>query len=364
MFDRKIFIIISTIVFGLMCSCATFAASGGPDSTNKKFSAGDMIMHHITDTHEWHVLDWNSKPISIPLPIILLDGGLLQIFMSSEFNHGKSVVERGGKYYKLYHGNKIYHTDQLGTINYDNTNKVTNTSPIDFSITKNVFSLLLTIIILLIVFFRTSRAYKKDVNSAPSGLRGALEILILFVRDDIAKPAIGIKYYNKYLPFLLTVFFFILLSNLMGLVPVFPGGANLTGNIAIPLVLAGMVFIITTLSGKKAYWKHIFAMPGVPVPVLLILTPIEIIGALLKPIVLMIRLFANITAGHIIVLSFFSFIFIFGEISPVAGYGASIMSISFAVFMTILEILVAFLQAYVFTLLSAIYFGSAVEEEH
>ena len=363
MFDRKVFIIISTIAFFMTCSYATFAAPGGPDSPNEKFSAGDMIMHHITDTHEWHVLDWKSNPVSIPLPIILLDDGL-HIFMSSKFNHGKSIIERGGKYYKLYHGNKIYHTDQLGTINYDNKNEVINTSPLDLSITKNVFSLLLTIIILLIVFFRASRAYKKDVNSAPKGLRGALEILILFVRDDIAKPAIGTKHYNSYLPFLLTVFFFILLSNLMGLVPVFPGGANLTGNIAIPLVLAGMVFIITTLSGKKTYWKHIFAMPGVPIPVLLILTPIEILGALLKPIVLMIRLFANITAGHIIVLSFFSFIFIFGEISPVAGYGASIMSITFSVFMTILEILVAFLQAYVFTLLSAIYFGSAVEEEH
>ena len=191
-----------------------------------------------------------------------------------------------------------------------------------------------------------------------------MELMIIFVRDDIARPAIGEKYYNRYLPFLLTVFFFIWLNNLLGLVPLFPGGANLTGNIAVPMVLAAMVFIITTISGKKTYWKHIFAMPGVPKPVLLILTPVEIIGMLLKPFVLMIRLFANITAGHIIILSFFSLIFIFGEINPVAGYGASIMSVSFVIFMSFLELLVAFLQAYVFTLLAAIYFGSAVEEEH
>ena len=168
----------------------------------------------------------------------------------------------------------------------------------------------------------------------------------------------------RYMPFLLSVFFFIWLNNLLGLIPIFPGGANLTGNIAVPMILASIVFIITTLSAKKTYWQHIFAMPGVPKPVLLILTPVEIIGMLLKPFVLMIRLFANITAGHIIILSFFSLIFIFGEISPVAGYGASILSVSFVIFMTFLELLVAFLQAYVFTLLAAIYFGSAVEEEH
>ena len=188
--------------------------------------------------------------------------------------------------------------------------------------------------------------------------------MILFVRDDIARPAIGEKYYQRFLPFLLTVFFFIWLNNLLGLIPIFPGGANLTGNIAVPMIMALMVLVITTLSGKKTYWQHIFAMPGVPKPVLLILTPVEIMGLFLKPFVLMIRLFANITAGHIIILSFFSLIFIFGEINPIAGYGASVLSVGFVIFMTMLELLVAFLQAYVFTLLSAIYFGTAVEEEH
>ena len=361
MLYRKVFIIISTITFVIVFSFSSFAVSEGGDGDDKKFNAGDMILHHIGDSHDWHVLDWKSKPISIPLPIILFHEGVgVSVFMSYKFHHGEDVyVPTNKKWgYKLDHGS-IYVVNNSGELNNSESKKLW-----DLSITKNVFSLLVTIIILLVVFLRASRLYKKDAYSVPRGLRGLLEIIILFVRDDIAKPAIGNKHYSKYLQFLLTVFFFILLSNLMGLVPIFPGGANLTGNIAIPMVMASMVFIITTLSGKKSYWKHIFAMPGVPKPVLLILTPIEIIGVLLKPLVLMIRLFANITAGHIIVLSFFSLIFIFGEISPLAGYGASIISIAFVVFMTMLELLVAFLQAYVFTLLSAIYFGSAVEEEH
>ena len=333
--------------------------SAEPDSTDS-FNAGDMILHHIYDAHEWHVFDWKGESYSVPLPIILLDDGL-KIFMSNSFNHGKSVVENEGKYYKLYHG-KIYHTDQDGTINYNENNEVINTTPLDFSITKNVFSLFFSIVLLLFVFITISKKYRKNKNQPPTGVQSFLEPIIIFVRDEIAKSAIGEKHYNKYLPFLLTVFFFIFLNNLLGLVPFFPGGANLTGNIAVPMVLASLVFIITTLSGTKYYWKHIFAMPGVPKPVLLILTPIEIIGVLLKPLVLMIRLFANITAGHIIILSFFSMIFIFGEMHPAAGYGVSVFSGLFVLFMMTLELLVAFLQAYVFTLLAAMYFGGALEE--
>ena len=330
---------------------------GEPNSSksSKKFKPGYMIMHHITDTHEWHILDWKDKPVSIPLPIILYhEGRGLSFFMSSKFNHGKDAF-RG---YMLDH-EKIIVVDENNKINNTETQKVW-----DFSITKNVFSLFFSITIMFIVFLKTANLYKKEPGAVKRGFSGFLETMILFVRDDIAKPAIGKKHYMRYMPFLLSVFFFIWLNNLLGLIPIFPGGANLTGNIAVPMILASMVFIITTLSAKKTYWQHIFAMPGVPKPVLLILTPVEIIGMLLKPFVLMIRLFANITAGHIIILSFFSLIFIFAEISPVAGYGASILSVSFVIFMTFLELLVAFLQAYVFTLLAAIYFGSAVEEEH
>jgi len=326
--------------------------SGSPED-GKGFNAGDMILHHIYDAHEWHVFDWKGKSYSIPLPIILYhqEKGFF-VFMSSKFNHGKDVY-RG---FKLDHGNVIC-VGSDGNINSAETALLW-----DFSITKNVFSLFFSILILLIVFTIVSKKYKNNQNAPPSGIQSFLEPIIIFVRDDIAKSAIGEKNYQKYVTFLLTVFFFIFLNNLLGLVPFFPGGANLTGNIAVPMVLAALVFIITTLSGTKYYWRHIFAMPGVPKPVLLILTPIEILGALLKPLVLMIRLFANITAGHIIILSFFSMIFIFGEMHPAAGYGVSIFSGMFVLFMMTLELLVAFLQAYVFTLLAAMYFGAALEE--
>tara|TARA_B100000579_G_C22847120_1_gene865059 strand:- start:4872 stop:5999 length:1128 start_codon:yes stop_codon:yes gene_type:complete len=363
---------ISLIVFiSIFFPKISFAA--GPEN-DEGFNAGEMILHHIYDAHEWHLFDWpitindtidlpdgtkeiqekkNKIPVSIPLPIILFhkEKGL-SVFMSSKFNHGHDSHEG----YKYDHG-KIYYLDDSGEVDIDQTAEVW-----DFSITKNVFSLFFSIFLLMGLFITISRRYQKNKNQAPSGIQSLLEPIIIFVRDDIAKSAIGEKNYGKYLPFLLTVFFFIFLNNLLGLVPFFPGGANLTGNIAVPMVLASIVFIITTLSGTKYYWKHIFAMPGVPKPVLLILTPIEIFGVLLKPLVLMIRLFANITAGHIIILSFFSLIFIFGEMHPVAGFGVSIFSGLFALFMMTLELLVAFLQAYVFTLLAAMYFGMAVEE--
>ena len=352
---RAIFWIIFSVSYISMADSALGPTEDKAGKEENKFQPGEMIMHHITDSHEWHVCDWKGKHISIPLPIILFhkDRGL-DVFMSSKFHHGKKTY-RG---YKMDHGH-IIAVNKLGEKDYLESQKIW-----DFSITKNVFSLFFSILIILTVFIKAGNLYKSKPHTSPTGFWNFLELMIIFVRDDIARPAIGEKYYNRYLPFLLTVFFFIWLNNLLGLVPLFPGGANLTGNIAVPMVLAAMVFIITTISGKKTYWKHIFAMPGVPKPVLLILTPVEIIGMLLKPFVLMIRLFANITAGHIIILSFFSLIFIFGEINPVAGYGASIMSVSFVIFMSFLELLVAFLQAYVFTLLAAIYFGSAVEEEH
>ena len=366
---------LTTFVF---LAIALFVSAGESKSDN--FKPGDMIMHHILDSHEWHILDWPTTtidtlnndtifkriPISIPLPIILLhENQGLQAFMSSKFHHGDSVYWANDSLGYFYdHGKIICVSKSISDKkSWQNNDKETG-KLWDFSITKNVFSLFFSLLILLFVFLSASKSYKKKPGQTPRGLRGFLEIMIIFVRDDIAKPAIGEKYYSRYMPFLLTVFFFIWLNNLLGLIPIFPGGANLTGNIAVPLILAAMVFIITTISGKKSYWQHIFMMPGVPKPVLLMLTPVEIIGVFLKPIVLMIRLFANITAGHIIILLFFSLIFIFGQINPVAGYGASIMSVLFVIFMTMLELLVAFLQAYVFTLLSAIYFGSAVEEEH
>jgi F-type H+-transporting ATPase subunit a len=269
----------------------------------------------------------------------------LEIFSSSRFEHGHAS-------YNGYHLEKNKIAAEDGSDFYD------------LSITKNVASLLLVIMLMLVVFISIAKRYGKHKNAAPKGLQSWLEPIIVFVRDEVAKSSIGEKKYEKYMPFLLTVFFFILFLNLLGLIPLVPGGANVTGNIAITMSLALLTFIITSFSANKNYWRHIFAMPGVPGWVLFLLTPIEILGMFLRPFVLMVRLFANITAGHIIALSFFSLIFIFGEMNAWLGMGVSVVTLIFTVFMTMLELLVAFLQAYVFTLLSAIYFGAAVEEHN
>lgn len=237
----------------------------------------------------------------------------------------------------------------------------------DFSITKNVFAIFISLLLISWMFISVARKYTIRKGKAPKGLQSFVEPMILFIRDDIAKAAIGEKKYQKYLPYLLTIFFFIFLNNLLGLVPFFPGGANITGNIGVTGVLAVFTFIITTVSGNRNYWKHVVNTPGVPwwlkIPVPL-MPIVEIMGLVTKPFVLMVRLFANITAGHIIVLGFISLIFIFGNLNPGLGYGVSVVSVIFATFMGLLELLVAFIQAYVFTLLSALYIGMATEEHH
>jgi F-type H+-transporting ATPase subunit a len=328
----------------------------------KAFDAGKMIIEHISDAHEWHILTYNDFHLSIPLPVILLDNGKLVSFSSGHFHHGHEAY-RG---YRLmmegeYEGKIVKVQEDGETI--DATAKL----PLDFSITKNVLSLFISVLLLCIIFISVANRYKQNPNSAPKGLQSVLEPLILFVRDDIAIPGLGKKNYARFMPFLLTIFFFIFLNNLLGLVPFFPGGANLTGNITITMVLALFTFVITTFNGNKAYWTHIINAPGVPwwlkfpIPLMPI---VEIVGVITKPFVLMVRLFANMTAGHIILLGFMSLIFIFGNMNIAIGYGVSVFSIAFGVFMTLLELLVAFIQAYVFALLSAIYFGMAMEEHH
>lgn len=333
-------------------------AEGG-HAEKKGFNAGEMITHHISDSHDWHL--WGegcegSK--SIPLPVILYTDKGMEFFMSSRFHHGCSLAEGKHYTYKLEH-NHIVPVDADGK-------KIEGAKVIDLSITKNVAAIMISILLLVWIFSSVAKGYKRRPGMAPKGLQSFMEPVILFVRDNIAIPNIGPKKYEKYMPYLLTAFFFIWFNNMLGLVPIFPGGANVTGNIAVTLVLATITFIITLLSSNKHYWLHVFAMPGVPKWVLVILTPIEILGVIIRPFVLMMRLFANITAGHIVMLSFISLIFIFsknGE-SIVAGFGAAPVSVLFVVFMSVLELLVAALQAYVFTLLSAIYIGAALEEGH
>jgi F-type H+-transporting ATPase subunit a len=317
----------------------------------EKVDAGKLIMEHIADAHDWHIATIGHTHISIPLPIIIKDNAGIKIFLSSKFDHGHATYQG----YKLEEG-KLIAVNEDGSINQE-------ASFYDLSITKNVASMLISVIVLCWIMFSVAASYTNNKGKAPKGLANLIEMAIIFIRDEVAKPSIGSKY-AKFLPYLLTIFFFIFINNLFGLIPIFPGGANVTGNIAITLVLAIFTFVITSINGNKSYWGHIFMPPGVPKALWILLVPIEIIGMLNKPIVLMIRLFANITAGHIIILGFFSLIFIFGAMNQGLGLGVSVLSVAFTVFMNFLELLVAFLQAYVFTLLSALYFGSAVEEHH
>ena len=320
------------------------------------FNAGEVIMHHVMDNHEIHI-----GPIHVPLPIILYSKEKgLDFFMSSHLTHGSSY-----KGYAMVH-EKIYHVGPDGKLSHDEHGHVVGERPLDLSITKSVFGMLLTMGIMLFVFISISKSYQKRQRMAPQGMQSFFEPLILFVKDEIAKPSIG-KKYEKFLPYLLTIFFFIWIGNMLGLIP-FIGGFNVTGNIAVALVLALFTFVITSVNGNKDYWKHIYNTPGVPLwlkfPIPLMFV-IEFIGFISKPVVLTLRLFANITAGHIIILSFVSLIFIFNNLYGAGGgYGVSILSVAFSIFMFAIELLVAFLQAYVFTLLSALYFGSAVEEHH
>lgn len=324
---------------------------------DEKINAGELIMHHIGDAYEWHIATIGETHISIPLPVIIYsEHSGFHVFMSTKFHHGHSSY----KGFKIAEKGSEFEEKIVEEVNGEEIR------PYDFSITKNVLALFASVIILIWIFTAVAKSYKKRSKQAPKGLQSLLEPLILFIRDDIAKSSIG-KGYEKFMPFLLTLFFFIFFNNLLGLVPIFPGGANLTGNITVTMVLAIFTFIITSVNGNKNYWKHIVNTPGVPwwlkVPIPL-MPIIEILSMFTKPFVLMIRLFANITAGHIIALGFFSLIFVFGEMAAVAGYGVSILTIAFTVFLTFLEFLVAFIQAYVFTLLSALYFGMATEEEH
>jgi len=294
----------------------------------------------VADEHKWEF----AHGAELYLPVILLDNGQLHVFSSRKFfnEHGEEVPYNG---YVLQHGH-IYKTSETGEPMEEYAGLY------DFSITKNIASLFVSVALLLIIFFVIAGRYKKNAGKAPSGIQSFFEPIIIFVRDDIAKANIGPKY-ERYMPYLLTIFFFIWFNNMLGMMP---GGANLTGNIAVTLVLALMTLLITVFSGNKSYWGHIFATPGVPKWLAPIMIPVELIGIFTKPFSLMIRLFANITAGHIIILSLFSLIFIFESLA------VGPLSVAFAVFMNFLELFVALLQAYIFTLLSAMYFGGAVEE--
>jgi len=349
------------LVLSLSFSFAVFAGEASENPKKEKFDAKEMIMHHVKDAHEFHIIDINGKPVSISLPIILWTDNGLVTFMSSAFHHddsGHHIVEKNGMKFVKYHENIYQLTDGAHAIEFDADHHPINAKkPWNFSITRNVFMMWVSAIVLILLFVTAARSYNKSEGNVPKGIAGFVEPLVVFVRDEIARPMIGEHKYKKYMPYLLTIFFFIWINNIFGLIPIL-NGANLSGNIAFTMVLALFTFIITTVSGNANYWKHIFWMPGVPVAMKLFLMPIELIGIFTKPISLMIRLFANITAGHIIILALMSLIFIFETvlIAPV--------SVAFSLFITVIEIVVTAIQAYIFTILSALYFGMATEEEH
>lgn len=326
--------------------------------TDKKTEIKEYIQHHLLDSYDFGLFSYETKAgedkhIGFPLPVILWDNGL-KVFSSSKFHHGESVAEVDGNFYRVHHA-KIYKVDGIdGEIIEDAHHHATNEKPLDFSITKNVSLIIMVFAILFLMFSRMAKAYKNN-NGMPKGLGRFLEPIVLYVRDEIAIPNIGEKHYKRYMSYLLTVFFFVWIINLFGLTPI---GMNLTNNIAVTACLALITYIITTFSGNKNYWKHIFWMPGVPVPMKIILAPIELLGTIIKPFSLMIRLYANITAGHIVLMSIIGMMFVFHN------WIGSSLSFVLAFVLAILELLVAALQAYIFTVLSALYFGMAVEEHH
>lgn len=356
-------------------------------------------MHHISDANEFHI--W--KDVHIPLPLFLYapEQGWTT-GLSSMFDHGHSAVDG----YVLNHGrvNRVPDPSfpkgkvDIGHVKHRNEVKANGdttevyyveldgkaytldppstldggmmgggiTSFYDFSITKNVFTMIVAALLLIFIFQAVARGYKKNAGKAPSGIQSFFEVFFVFMRDQVTLPMIGEKHYERFQPFIMTLFFFILFCNLLGLVPIFPGSANVTGNIAVTFVLALFTFFVVNLNGKRDYWQHIFWMPGIPAWVKVVLTPVEILGLFIRPFSLMIRLFANISAGHIIILSLVGLIFLFGENGTNPG-GAAVGAVVgglFTAFMNLIELLVALLQAFVFAILSASYIGAAVEEHH
>ena len=326
------------VVFGLLIIQTGYAKD---PVEGEAFDPSEMINHHIMDSHSWEIF----HGLSLHLPVIIYseEKGLDMFSSSNFYNEAHEVVPFNG--YVMEHEHIALES---------------GAHVLDFSITKNVFFLFINALVMIMIFMAVARGYKKNAGRAPRGIQSFFEPIIIYVRDEIVKPNIGPKY-ERYLPYLLTLFFFIWFGNLLGLLP---AAANLTGNIAVTLILAIASLVITLASGRKTYWMHILDPLGnsmgwlAKFPLYLILWPIEIIGIFTKPFSLMVRLFANITAGHIIILSILSLTFI------AQSFAVGVAATLFAAVMNLLELFVALLQAYVFTLLSAMYFGQAVEEHH
>jgi F-type H+-transporting ATPase subunit a len=375
----KSFTVAAFSIISCFFSMPSLAGGGEGDSTHKKekFNAQEVIFGHILDGHEFHFFDiikkdGTKKPVGIPLPVILYSPQRgLDMFMSSRFHHGHTT-------YKSYRLLDAHHIDSLKATGVDVKKEGLFPGQIvpisadgridksvkvyDLSLTRNVVQMILALVLLVWIMITIANRYKKGigVNTAPKGMQNLMEPIITFVRDEVAKPNLGVKW-ERYLPYLLTVFFFILINNILGLIP---GTANVTGNIAFTLVLGLISFIVILASSKKHYWGHIFNPPGMPLGIKFILVPVEVLSLFIKPMALIIRLFANMVAGHIIIICLISLIFIFAGLNVYAGWGTSIFSIGFTVFIYFIEILVAFIQAFIFSMLTAVFIGQAYEGEH
>jgi F-type H+-transporting ATPase subunit a len=350
-----------------------FSQEGGAHKEEKKdFNAKEIIFGHVLNNHDFHIIDMvgdngEKRPISIPLPVILYSKQRgLDAFMSSNFHHGEKTYLN----YMMLTDEKIeelkldpakYNAQDIVAIN-DNGEIDPSIRIYDVSLTRNVVQMLIALAFFTWVMLAIAKKYKNGhgVTSAPKGSQSLLEPVITFVRDEVAKPNLGHSY-EKYLPFLLTIFFFILINNIFGLIP---GSANVTGNIAFTAVLGIISFVVILFSSNKHYWMHIFNPPGVPLGVKFILVPVEFISVFIKPFALIIRLFANMVAGHIIIICLISLIFIFGNMNKYAGWGTAPFSIAFTIFIYLIEVLVAFLQAFIFTMLTAVFIGQAIEGAH
>lgn len=376
-------------IFLLILPLLSFVFAGCSSTQKEDIDSGSIIIGHVTDSHSWHICDYRSKDgkehaVAINLPIILIDDGHLEIFSSKRFHHGHAVYQGEKHTYALIGGGLekeeiicvgdpykgcVVESDAFvdgeGNV-YDRLKDAEGNTlkPIDISITKTAAAIIIAVTLLIIIILACAKKYKTREGKAPKGLQSLIEILILHVRDDIVAPILGHNT-GRFLPYLLTLFFFIFFCNILGLIPIFPAGANITGNIAVTAILALITFLITNLNGNKHYWKDIFNTPGVPawLKIFPLMPVVEVVGVLTKPIVLMIRLFANMTAGHIVILGFVVIIFILSNsIGMAVGGAVSVVSVVFSVFISLLECLVAYIQAFVFTMLSALYISMAVEE--
>ena len=354
----KSFLVAALGVFMLGLPVASFAKEEGEHAAKEEkqlFDANEVIFGHVLDAHEFHFLEYKGSDgeehiVGIPLPVILYSPQRgLSAFMSSKFHHGHEAYNG----YKM-EGQKIVAVDENGAV--DESVKL-----YDISLTRNIVQMLIALALLGFVLIKVASKYKSGIGTtkAPTGFQNAIEPVITFIRDEVAKPNLGHKY-EKYLPYLLTVFFFILINNIFGLIP---GTANVTGNIAFTAVLGVISFVVITVSGNKHYWSHI-VNPPVPFGIKFIMVPVEILGIFTKPFALIIRLFANMLAGHIIIICLVSLIFIFGALNKYIGLGFSPISIAFTIFIYLIEVLVAFIQAFIFTNLTAVFIGQAIEDVH